>query len=188
MNQMVRCAKCFVLMISPGKGVLDGDAPDLQSPFGNLFTGTNVGIDYTQAPWSMTAAAAKAAGDRLDDVAYYGHTHDLRSDLTGTQSVSFYAVNAMGGPNGAALLASASKYGGFEDRDSNNAVNLTGSQTCTYPTGSKLGSGASTSNLEWDNDQDCVPDTFFDASEGGDLEAQINAAIAAILKKAASGT
>ena len=35
---------------------------------------------------------------------------------------------------------------------------------------------------------DCVPDTFFDASEGGDLEAQINAAIAAILKKAASGT
>jgi hypothetical protein len=105
MNQMVRCAKCFVLMISPGKGVLDGDAPDLQSPFGNLFTGTNIGIDYTQAPWSMTAAAAKAAGDRLDDVAYYGRTHDLRSDLAGTQSVSFYAVNAMGGPNGAALLA-----------------------------------------------------------------------------------
>jgi len=39
-----RCAKCFVLMISPGKGVLDGDAPDLQSPFGNLFTGTNTGM------------------------------------------------------------------------------------------------------------------------------------------------
>src|SRR5262249_25652861 len=36
MNQMVRCAKCFVLMISPGKGVLDGDVPDLQAPFGNL--------------------------------------------------------------------------------------------------------------------------------------------------------
>jgi type IV pilus assembly protein PilY1 len=188
MNQMVRCAKCFVLMISPGKGVLDGDAPDLQSPFGNLFTGTNIGIDYTQAPSSMTAAAAKAAGDRLDDVAYYGRTHDLRSDLSGTQSVSFYAVNALGGPNGAALLASAAKYGGFDDRDNDNAVNLTGTQTCTYPAGSKLGSGSSTSNPEWDLDQDCVPDTFFDASEGGDLEAQINAAIAAILKKAASGT
>ena len=188
MNQMVRCAKCFVLMISPGQGVVDGDVPDLQSPFGNLFTGTNVGVDYTQAPWSMTAANAKAAGDRLDDVAYYGHTHDLRSDLSGTQSVAFYAVNAMGGPTGAALLASASKYGGFEDRDSNNAVNLAGTQACTYPAGSRLGSGASTSNLEWDLDADCVPDTYFDASEGGDLEAQINAAIAAILKKAASGT
>src|ERR1051325_11024826 len=136
----------------------------------------------------MTAAAAKAAGDRLDDVAYYGRTHDLRSDLSGTQSVAFYAVNALGGPNGAALLASASKYGGFDDRDSNNAVNLAGTQACTFPAGSKLGSGTSTSNPEWDLDQDCVPDTFFDASEGGDLEAQINAAIAAILKKAASGT
>jgi len=60
MNQMIRCAKCFVLMISPGKGVLDGDAPDLQSPFGNLFTGTNTGIDYTQAPSSMTAACCQS--------------------------------------------------------------------------------------------------------------------------------
>ena len=134
--------------------------------------------------WSAPATD----GDRLDDVAYYGRTHDLRSDLGGTQSVSFYAVNAMGGPNGAALLASAAKYGGFEDRNNDNAVDLTGSQSCTYPTGSKLGSGTSTSNPEWDLDRDCVPDTFFDASEGGDLEAQINAAISAILKKSASGT
>lgn len=182
MNQMVRCAKCFVLMISPGIGVNDGDAPDVQSPFGNLFTGANIGV-----------VSSGGAGDRLDDVAYYGRTHDLRSDLPGTQNVRFYGVNAMGGPTGAALLASASKYGGFEDRNSDNAVDLTGSQSCTYPTGSNLGSGASTSNPEWDIDgpagvPDCVPDTFFDASEGGDLEAQINAAIAAILKKAASGT
>ena len=164
-------------MISPGKGVADGNAPDLQSPFGNLFTGTNIGVVSTGTD-----------GDRLDDVAYYGRTHDLRSDLGGTQSVSFYAVNAMGGPNGAALLASAAKYGGFDDRNNDNAVDLTGSQSCTYPTGSKLGSGTSTSNPEWDLDRDCVPDTFFDASEGGDLEAQINAAISAILKKSASGT
>ena len=199
MNQEVRCAKCFVLMISPGKGVLDGDAPDLQAPFGNLFTGTNIGVDFTQttgpnslinytkAPWSATAANAKAAGDRLDDVAYYGHTQDLRSDLTGKQSVSFYAVNAMGGPNGATLLASAALYGGFVDQNNNNAVDPN-SQTCTYPTGSKLGTGASTSHPEWDLNQDCVPDTYFDASEGGNLAQQINAAIADILKKAASGT
>ena len=181
MNQMVRCAKCFVLMISPGIGVNDGNAPDLQSPFGNLFTGANIGV-----------VSSGAAGDRLDDVAYYGRTHDLRSDLTGTQNVRFYGVNAMGGPTGAALLASAAKYGGFEDRNNDNAVDLTGSQTCTYPTGSNLGSGTSTSNPEWDIDgpgnmPDCVPDTFFDASEGGDLEAQINAAISAILKEVGVG-
>lgn len=177
LGQTVYCAKCFVLMISPGIGVNDGNAPDLQSPFGNLFSGTNIGV-----------VSSGAAGDRLDDVAYYGRTHDLRGDLSGTQNAVFYAVNAMGGPTGAALLASAAKYGGFEDRNNDNAVDLTGSQTCTYPTGSNLGSGASTSNTEWDLDRDCVPDTFYDASEGGDLAAQINAAIAAILKKAASGT
>ncbi|HEV8619404.1 MAG TPA: hypothetical protein VGQ79_00100, partial [Nitrospiraceae bacterium] len=185
MNQMVRCAKCFVLMISPGIGVSDGNAPDLQTPFVNLFTGANIGV-----------VSSGAAGDRLDDVAYYGRTHDLRSDLTGTQNVRFYGVNAMGGPTGAKLLASAAKYGGFEDRNNDNAVDLTGSQTCTYPAGSNLNPGpgtTGTSNPEWDLDgpagvPDCVPDTFFDASEGGDLEAQINAAIAAILKKAASGT
>jgi type IV pilus assembly protein PilY1 len=188
MQQMVRCAKCFVLMISPGIGVEDGDAPDLQQPFGNLFSGANIGIDFTQAPWNMTATEARQAGDRLDDVAYYGRLNDLRSDLPGRQNVFFYGVNAMGGARGATLLASAAKYGGFEDRNNNNAVDLTGTQTCTYPTGSNLGSGTSTSNPEWDLDKDCVPDTFFDASEGGDLEAQINAAIAAILKKAASGT
>jgi len=177
MGQMIRCCKSFVLAISPGLGVLDGNAPDLQSPFGNLFTGANIGV-----------VTSGAAGDRLDDVAYYGRTHDLRSDLPGTQNATFYAVNAMGGPTGATLLASAAKYGGFDDRNNDNTVDLTGSQACTYPTGSNLGSGASTSNPEWDLDKDCVPDTFFDASEGGDLEAQINAAIAAILKKAASGT
>ena len=35
---------------------------------------------------------------------------------------------------------------------------------------------------------DCVPDTFFDASSGDNLKAQINAAINDILKQAASGT
>lgn len=176
-SQMVRCCKNFVLMISPGIGEADGNAPDLQQPFGNLFSGSNLGV-----------ITSGAAGDRLDDVAYYGRTHDLRSDLGGNQFVTFYSVNAMGGPAGATLLASAAKYGGFQDRNNDNAVDLTGSQTCTYPAGSNLGSGSSTSNAEWDLDQNCVPDTFFDASEGGDLEAQITKAINEILKRAASGT
>ena len=176
MNSMVRCCKTFVLMISPGIGVLDGNAPDLQSPFGNLFSGTNIGV-----------VTSGTAGDRLDDIAFYGKTHDLRSDLPGTQSVTFYAVNAMGGPTGATLLSSAAKYGGFEDRNNNGMPDASG-QSCTYPTGSNLGNGIGSSNVEWDADNDCVPDTYFDASEGGDLEGQINKAIAAILKRAASGT
>ena len=179
MNQEVRCCKSFVLMISPGITSADGNAPDLQQPFGNPFSSSasNIGI-----------VSSAANGDRLDDIAYYGRTHDLRGDLAGTQYVSFYAVNAMGGPAGATLLSSAAKYGGFVDLHGTNTIDLSGSQTCTYPAGSNLGTGSSTSNPEWDANQDCVPDTFFDASDGGGLSAQIQNAINAILKQAASAT
>ncbi len=177
LNQMVSCCRNFVLMISPGSATADGDTPDLQVPFGDLFSGANIGL-----------ASSGVTGDRLDDVAYYGKTNDVRGPgLTGDQTVTFYGVNAMGGIAGANLLASAAKYGGFEDQNSDNLPDAAG-QACTYPVGSNLGTGASTSSPEWDINQDCVPDTFFDASEGGDLEAQINAAIAAILKEASSGS
>ncbi len=178
-NQEIRCCKNFVLLISPGITSADGNAPDLQQPFGNPFSSSapNIGI--------VTSAAQ---GDRLDDIAYYGRTHDLRGDLSGTQYVSLYSVNAMGGPAGATLLGSAAKYGGFQDLNGDNAIALSGTQTCTYPATSNLGSGTSSSNPEWDSNADCVPDTFFDASDGGGLQAQINNAINAILKQAASGT
>ena len=179
MNQEVRCCKNFVLLISPGITSADGNAPDLVQPFGNPFSSSasNIGV-----------VNSATNGDRLDDIAYYGRTHDLRGDLAGTQYVSLYSVNAMGGPAGATLLSSASMYGGFQDLNGDNALALAGTQTCTYPTGSNLGTGSSTSNPEWDSNADCVPDTFFDASDGGGLSAQINNAINAILKQAASGT
>ena len=208
-SAIVPCCRNFVLMISPGQGILDGDAPGT-SPFGNLFTGANTGVDYTLAPESMSTAAAKAAGDRLDDVAWYGHTNDVRSTIGGTQSVTFYSVNAMGGKTGAKILASASKYGGFDDKNKDNTSNFaptaaqyaadvnatTGLQLgninlCTYPTGSNLQpttAGPYYSYKEWDSDYDCVPDSYFDASEGGDIEKEVNKAIADILKRAASGT
>ncbi len=188
-NQTVACCKSFILMISAGIPSNDGDAPGVQVPFPNgvapavsMFTGTDTfGVSNVNNGW-------------LDNVAYYGNTHDVRDQGTGvtgnvanTQSVVFYAVNAMGGAAGAALLSSAAKYGGFTDQNADKLPDAAG-QTCTYPAGSNLGSGASTSSAEWDENKDCTPDTFFDASEGGDLESQINKAISSILKKAASGT
>lgn len=179
-NQTVSCCKSFILMISSGIPSGDGDAPDAHTPFGNLLSTatSNLGLTTTQ----------------LDDVAYYGNTHDVRNqgagvtgDVPNTQNVVFYAVNAMGGAPGAAVLSSAAKYGGFTDQNGDGLPDA-GSQACTYPSGSNLGSGAGTSSPEWDVDKDCTPDTFFDASEGGDLATQINNAIAAILKKASSGT
>jgi type IV pilus assembly protein PilY1 len=165
-------------MISSGQPTQDGGAPDQQSPFGNPFSSDAIGLNTTF----------------LDDVAYYGQTHDIRNQavnttgyLQGTQKVTFYSVNAMGGASGAQVLASAAKYGGFEDRDGNNVPTATG-QSCTYPTGSLLGTGTTTSSAEWDKNADCIPDTFFDAAKGSDLEGAIRNAIADILKRSASGT
>ncbi len=177
-SQFVPCCKSFVLMVAPGNATFDGGSPTLQQPFGDLFAGADTIGDTRPG----------ADGGRLDNVAYFGKTNDVRPNpLTGTQNVTFYAVNALGDATGASLLASAAKWGGFEDRNSNNVPEATG-QTCTYPAGSNLGTGTSTSSLEWDLNQDCIPDNYFSASEGGDLKNQINLALADILKKSASGT
>ncbi len=181
-GQSVNCCKSFILMISAGIPSSDGNAPDQQTPFSGMFSGTDsIGLSDGSNSW-------------LDNVAYYGNTHDVRDQTTpaaavvsGTQNVVFYSVNAMGGASGAALLASASKYGGFTDQNGDSLPDSSG-QTCTYPSGSNLGTGTFVSSAEWDTDKDCVPDTFFDASEGGDLTTKINDAIASILKRAASGT
>lgn len=177
-GQMVRCCKSYIILISNGQPTADADSTLASSPFGNLMsTGTsNVGVTTSQ----------------LDDVALYGKTHDLRSDLVGNQNVTLYTVNAMGGTAGGPLLASASKYGGFEDNNSNLLPDSpVVTHTCTYPPVSSIGPGgsSSTSNSEWDRDPlDCEPDTYFDAAEGQSLKQEIEQAILAILKKSASGT
>jgi len=189
--QTVSCCKSFVLMISPGiPDSTDGNTPQNNTPFPNgaapsvcMLGIGGCGADTLGVPTSW-----------LDNIAYYGQTHDVRdqacpgaSCVTGTQTVTFYAVNSMGGPAGATLLASAAKYGGFVDRNGNQFPDA-GTNPCTFPAGSDLGTGTSTSSLEWDLDGDCTPDTYFDASQSGDLQDQINKAIADILKRAASGT
>ncbi len=187
--QTVPCCKSFVLMISPGVPEFDGAAPQKQTPFPSAAA-------PSVCMFGIGGCGADTLGvttNWLDNIAYYAQTHDVRdqacpglSCVTGTQAVTFYAVNAMGGAAGSTLLASAARYGGFVDRNANQFPDATG-QTCTYPVGSTLGSGTSTSNAEWDVDGDCIPDTYFDASEGGDLKDQVDKSIADILKRAASG-
>ncbi|MBW2302213.1 MAG: hypothetical protein JRF57_00720 [Deltaproteobacteria bacterium] len=103
--------------------------------------------------------------DYLDDVALWARTNDLRSDLDGDQNIIFYTVFAFG--QGSTLLQDAAKNGGFEDRDGDDRPNLTS---------------------EWDSDGDGTPDTYFEAPNGYQLEAQLLRAITDILKRAAAGT
>src|SRR2546426_1844281 len=122
--QTVSCCKSFVLMISPGiPDSTDGNAPNktgLTPPFPNAAAPSvcMLGIG------GCGADTLGVTTSWLDNIAYYGQTHDVRdqacpgtSCVTGTQTVAFYAVNSMGGPAGATLLASTAKYGGVTARD-----------------------------------------------------------------------
>lgn len=203
-GKMVNCCKNYVLMISPGIGIADGNNPDLATPFLTGATinpawANNIGV---RGATSSDDATSAAAGDRLDDIAFFGRTNDLRTDLGGSQYVTFYGVNALGRSGGARLLASAAANGGFVDKNGDNntthGLYPTSGQVCTYPAGSSLNPGTAGpfySDPEWDSKKadgtdgaDCVPDTFYDATNGEQLIKEIQNAINDILKNSSSGT
>ncbi|MBW2023488.1 MAG: hypothetical protein JRI51_11680, partial [Deltaproteobacteria bacterium] len=106
--------------------------------------------------------------DYLDDIALYARTNDLRSDLAGDQNLILYTVYAFGDDQNAEnLLKDAAKNGGFIDRDGDNRPDL---------------------QAEWDANNDGVPDTYFKADNGYQLEAKLLQAVNDILRRAASGT
>jgi type IV pilus assembly protein PilY1 len=132
------CVKSFVIMISDGDANHDSDLPAFlkdtipSSPPGGV-TGTD---------------------NYLDDVAYWAHTTDLRTDLTGEQTLTLYTISTFGG--GADLLQSAARYGGFTDSNGNNLPDL---------------------QAEWDADGDGVPDNYFPAGTAEELTEALGAAI-----------
>lgn len=120
----------------------------------------------------------------LDDVAYYAHTTDLRQatlpvlgetgkDLPGLQSLTVYTFYAFG--NGGNLLQSASKTGGFEDRNGNNMPDL-------------LEEYDRVNNNTGAAGADGIPDTYFESDDAFKLKERLLAAITSILQKSASGT
>ncbi|MEE8062231.1 MAG: PilC/PilY family type IV pilus protein, partial [Gemmatimonadales bacterium] len=134
----------------------------------------------------------------LDDIAYWAHTTDLRqatipvlaesgNDLSGDQSLTVYSFYAFGNANARELLHSTAKAGAFIDKDGDNFPDATG-QTCTYPTGSPFGSGDSTSSVEWDTDQDCVADAYFESNDASTMRNRLIAAFTSILQRGFSGS
>ena len=106
--------------------------------------------------------------DFMDDVAFYAHTQDLRDDLSGTQNITLYTIYAFDNdPAAKSLLRNAARNGAFEDRNGNGRPDL---------------------NEEWDEDGDGDPDTYFEATDGYALEANLIKAFNDISEKAASGT
>ncbi len=138
------CVKSFVIFISDGEANHDSDLPAFlkdtipSSPPGGV-TGTD---------------------NYLDDVAYWAHTTDLRTDLTGDQTLTLYTISTFGG--GVNLLQSAAKYGGFIDSNGNNLPDV---------------------QAEWDENGDGVPDSYFSAGTAEELTDALSAAIQDILSR-----
>lgn len=105
----------------------------------------------------------------LIDVAHWGQTTDMRSDLDGVQNVDFYAVFAFG--KGSTFLSDAARYGKFKQSGiGSNANNMPDVDT------------------EWDANGDGIPDNYFEAESGSELEAAITQVFAMATASVASGT
>lgn len=87
-------------------------------------------------------------------LAHYANTQDIRSDLTGKQTVSSffidtqeYNANPLDGPKN--MLWLAGKYGGFKDSNGDGNPNVS----------------KTTARAEWDADADGLPDNYVLASD-----------------------
>jgi len=189
------CQRNFVLMLTDGESTKDrnipggywknykGDSPLSDGGFdvkdylkGN--SAKNIkGIRELETSTSSPNLPADPWNTKINDdqgtwylpgVAYYAHKTDLRSDMSGLQNLTIYTVFAFDDSEKAReLLKLTAKYGGFDDTNS---------------------SGAPDANPKWDKDNNGVPDTYFEASDGDALEKQLKKAFDDILARVSSGT
>jgi len=158
-SEYVECAKSFVILLTDGASNQDTNVPDTYKDY-----------DGDGADSYVTSGGGS---DYLDDLALYARTVDLRDDLDDVQNTILYAIYAAFDDTGdeavraEGLLSDAARNGGFEDKNGNNQPDL---------------------DMEWDEDGNGVPDTYFEARDGYKLEKDLLAAITDILKRAASGT
>jgi len=193
------CQKNFVLLLTDGEPCSDGeiptdirDYPSGRSPF-QCVVGSGASADYQSCPatsgtgYSFPASSLVnnlCGGDGVksdngdesgvEGVALFLHTNDLRNspttgtdNIAGFQNLTLYTVFAFG--QGSTLLKYAAINGGFEN-----------SGPTETPT--------TTSSSNWDKNGDGQPDTYFEATEGAELERAVRDAFSGILKRASSGT
>ncbi len=170
-TEFVQCAKSFVILLTDGASTKDRQIPNFLKDFDS--------DSNDEDPADLTADDGT---NYLDDIALYARTTDLRSatvgktELDGDQNIVLYTVYAMGDDDVArSLLKDAARNGGFEDRDGDGVPD----GNYTDPDDQRL---------EWDKNGDSIPDTYFEASDGYQMEKEIGNAITDILRRAASGT
>ncbi len=160
----IECAKSFVILLTDGASTQDQNS-DMIAYIGDYDGDGNDPGSY-----------GSSGSDYLDDLALKARTTDLRDDLDGEQNIILYTVYAFGDEtNARQLLRDAARNGGFVDQDGDNK-----------PDGDY--SDPAEERTEWDQDGDGEPDTYFEASDGYLLEAELLNALSSILARAASAT
>lgn len=152
------CRKSFVLLLTDGESTRDRD----------LILKTYIG-DYDgdgKEPSYIDYGIDPYNSHYLDDVALWMHTNDLRpDDRAGMQELTLYGIYVFG--RGHSLLSEACKDGGFIDYNGNKRPDL---------------------QREWDRNGDGVPDTYYEAEEGWEIERAIEQAILDIMARVSSAT
>lgn len=174
------CAKSFVLLLTDGEPCQDGNLPtnllgytvgrsDFNCTNSNCPSTSGTGFSFPNQTLNACNSGSVAG---IEDVALWMHTNDLRNsptvgtdNIAGPQNLTLYTVAAFA-PN-STLLKYATINGGFEDIDGDGSPNAT---------------------AEWDKDGNGVPDTYYEAREGNELEGALDNALSSMLKRASSGT
>jgi type IV pilus assembly protein PilY1 len=177
------CAKSFVLIFTDGTPTKDMMVPDALKTFDG----------DTHDPNAQTPGYIDDGSDYLDDIALYARTHDLRLDLESDQNLEVFVVYAFGDDAAARrLLKDTARNGGFIEKNGNNRPDpATGGVVdvvdyATPPTDNSWS--------EWWEDKrtssngSALPDTYFEAQDGWQLELELINAITKILERANSGT
>ena len=157
-GEFIHCAKSFVILLSDGASTKDARIPAYLKDY--VGEGSNVDCnEATGANCDYPSGGTKF----LRDIALYARTNDLRPDLEGEQNLILYTIMAAFG---------------FADDD----PELLNARELLMDAARKGGPDP------WPGHNDYIPDNYFEARDGYQLEADLMAAINDILRRAASGT
>ncbi len=218
---VVTCCKSFILLITDGTNVA-GDAATYHQfeDYAHAIHGRHC-TSATNPPCPTDENTPIAdllrmhkddpgggvLGHGLDDVAYWGHTNDLRDttikirnhmtgavdilnletagdaarNLPGFQNVTVYVLHAFGNINAREMLMHTAIAGGFEDKDKPSDLGK-------YMVPDKVEEWDSVNNDTGVAIPDGIPDTYFESKTPDDLRDKLGAAFRSMLQKTASGT
>jgi type IV pilus assembly protein PilY1 len=183
-GESAHCAKSFVLLFTDGSSTKDLNIPNAYKNYDGDPNDPN-----TQSP-----TYSDDGSDYLDDLALYARTNDLRPELEDDQNIELFVVYAFGDdPAARRLLKDASRNGGFIDKNGNKRPDPAvgpAVQNADYDHPDTDGTWS-----EWwedkrisDTGDSALPDTYFEAKDGWQLERELINAITKILERANSGT